>query len=428
MPLLTLIAHCVTLMCLLCMSAFFSGTETAFYSLDSIQRKRISREQDGSRGRTVLSLLGSRKSQLLNTILLGNTMVNVAAAALAASVMENLIPGERGLVLSMLIMTFLILVAGEIAPKTWAFGHNSSWALRSAPVVRLLVRVLRPLTALLSLVSRAARRISGTTLPARSLKATELVSLVELGKAEGVLGAEAAVTAALLSLEDRQCREAMVPRSAVSVVRTDWERQRMIEFLRGSPYSRIPVLHGPGESVPGYLEAAEVLLCCAADDTSHPGDGDIPVPVHGMLFFPENASLDVVLEKLRDSGEPMGAVVDEYGDWVGIVTLSDILTLAVFHGLRKDGDLPEGVARRGTSYVVPASIRLEVLSSLLGIDLDAEYAESCGGLLEEVTGRVPDTGERINLPGVHFLVLGSDGRRLGSIEVRRSTQGDEVES
>lgn len=429
MPPSSLITGLLPLAGLLLASAFFSGTETAFFSLDSVKKRRLSaRAESSRRAGTVLRLLGDGKSRLLNTILLGNTVVNVAAAAVAARLMERLIPGESGLAVSMIVMTFLVLVVGEIAPKTWAFGNNLSWALRSAPVIDLVVTVMRPVTTLLSLVSRAAGAVSGASAAERSMEGTELISLVELGRAEGLLGAEAAVTASLLSLDRRQCREAMVPRSGASVVRTDWSRARVIEFLRSSSYSRFPVLHGPEETVLGYLDAAEVLI----EDHRHrlhrghgrPGGGDDEeeppgIVIHDMLFFPENAPLDVVLAGLRSSGEKMGAVVDEYGDWVGIITLSDILTLAVFQGLRRVGDLPDGVSRRGASYVVPASINLGVLSTLLGVELSAEHAESCGGLLEEVTGRVPATGERILHSGVHFLVLTSDGRRLGRVEVRR---------
>ncbi|MBN1434703.1 HlyC/CorC family transporter [Candidatus Fermentibacterales bacterium] len=413
------------LVVLLLLSAFFSGTETAFFSLDAVQRNRIASAgpegRKASRGRLVTGLLESRQNRLLSTILFGNTVVNVAASALAALFMEQLLPGESGLLLSMLLMTFLILVIGEIAPKTFAYGRSEAFALAVAPVVGGLVTLLKPVSWLLERVWWVARALHGGGRRRRrraTLACEELVSLVELGRMEGLLGAEAAVTASLLSLEDRQCREAMVPRSSVHAVRSEWSRERVEETLRNSPYSRLPVLSGPGESVTGYLNAGEVLLGT--------GSGEEPseLLLHEMLFFPENASLDSVMRRLRARGESLAAVVDEYGDWVGLVTLADILTLAVFKQLRREGELPEGVARRGEAFVVPASIRLEDLSGLLGVELHADYAESCGGLLEESTGRIPERGEKVVLQGCQFSVLGRERRSLGQIEVRLLTDSD----
>jgi len=143
--------------------------------------------------------------------------------------------------------------------------------------------------------------------------------------------------------------------------------------------------------------------------------------VFEMPCFPENAPLDRVLEVMRSSGG-MGAVFDEYGDWTGVITVGDILDFAVFHAMSGRRDLPEGVHRRGVGFVIPGTLRVEVLERLLDADIDPEYAETCGGFLEEVTGRIPAPGEVVEHSGLRMTVLANDGPRVESIMVERTVE------
>ena len=136
-----------------------------------------------------------------------------------------------------------------------------------------------------------------------------------------------------------------------------------------------------------------------------------------VLYFPETARLNRVLEKLRAAGGGISAVVDEYGDWTGIVSVSDILERAIFAGT-PSLSLPEGVSRRGDSLVVPGDLPVDVLASLLEADyLQSEYAESCGGFLQEITGRLPEKGEVVVYLDISFKVLETRGKAVSLVLV-----------
>ncbi len=342
---------------------------------------------------------------MLSTVLFGNTLVNVAASAVATVIVADLIPGSLGLGLAVLMTTFLLLVFGEITPKTFAVANAESWARRTSGIMEVLITITSPVSATLSCMSRFAARLTRTTDSGDDLSSSEILSLMELGQTEGVLGVEASVTVAFLSLNEKQCDQAMVPRSSAVVLRSDWDRKRMNSEIRSAEFTRFPILEGTGEKVLGYVDAREFLT----------GSGELLV--HDIEGFPETAPLGIVLEHLRKSGSGIGAVFDEYGDWTGIITTEDILETVVYRKLGDGMGLPPGVLRKNGGFEVPASIRLDSLSDLLERDIPAEFAETAGGLIEEVTGRIPVVGEQLEVCGCRFIVLKAEGPRLIRLSV-----------
>lgn len=352
----------------------------------------------------------ARPDRLLSSILLGNTLVNVAAASVASMLVSDLVPGGLGLGISVVGMTFVLLVFGEITPKVLSAAHSPAVALRVVPLVGPIVTATAPVSALLARVSGLVLRRSGAGHDQRPLSESEMISLLELGHREGVLGTEALVTVSLLSLGERQCREAMVPRSGVTAVRTGWSRERVAGTIASTGYSRYPLLGGARDGVLGFVESRDVLASGGAG----------PVPVYSMESFPENAPLDSVLSRLRSGRAPIGAVFDEYGDWAGMVTVEDILDYAVFHAIAGIKELPEGVHRRGRGFLVRGDLKVDVLSRLLGVRLAPRFADTCAGLLEELTGRIPAQGEIIRGEGLVMFVAEASGPRIEQILVRRA--------
>jgi len=387
------------------LSAFFSGTETAFFSLNRIQRRRLESDR---RGRRVLRML-EHPDLLLSTILLGNTVVNVVASALAAMLVAEHLGGSLGMGVSVLGMTFVLLVVGEISPKTLAVHHAETWTRRASAPLSRLIAMSRPLTRALSrLGSLPLRHVSHQPASDDSLDRSEVVSLVELGRIEGVLGEEARPTLALMNLDHISCKNAMIPRNDAVIVRTEWPASRVVAAIRETSHTRYPVVDGPEEKMIGYVMARDVLA-----------PGRDTVAVHAIPGFPETVSARRVLKGLRRTGAEIGAVFDEYGDWSGIVTVDDVLEIALFQGVAEEGELPPGVVRRAGRLDVPGSLGLEALSRLTGVDLRAQYATTCAGFLEEVSGRIPAVGERIAAQGLVFSVREADGRRVLRVRVTR---------
>ena len=159
----------------------------------------------------------------------------------------------------------------------------------------------------------------------------------------------------------------------------------------------------------GYVMARDILSATAEE----------PVRLRALPAFPETASARRVLKGLREIGAEIGAVFDEYGDWSGIITVDDLLEIALFQGMAEEGELPPGVVRRADRLDVPGTLGIEALSSLTGVDLSTQYATTCAGLLEEETGRIPEVGERIALRGLVFRVRQVDGPRILRVSVMR---------
>ncbi len=399
------------LVILLVLSAFFSGSETACFSLDRVQKRRLGRT---AAGRRVLKLL-SAPERLLSAILLGNTLVNVTASALAASITADCLPGKSGLSLFLAVTstTFLLLVFGEISPKTIAVSMAEKWASGSSTALSVFMKLVSPLVSLLSGFSRRVVSLLGGSKTEETLSREEVIALVELGRTEGLIGSEGWATLNLLTLNEHDCTDVMKPRSEVAVLRTGWSRERFMETMKNTGYTRYPVLDGPMEKVVGYVDSREFMLC---------GESD-PLPLHPLPSFPEQASLDSVLSGLRNVDEEMGAVFDEYGDWAGIITVHDILDFCLFRPSDSPGSLPPGVTVEGKWLEIPANMNLALFSQLAGRKVEARFAETCGGLLMEATGRIPEEGEEIEVDGLLFRVVEKEGPRLRKLRVRLRTTG-----
>lgn len=360
----------------------------------------------------------STPEKLLSALLFGNTVVNVVASALAVSIAADLFPDNTGLSLAMSVtaMTFILLVFGEISPKTLAVSHAGKWASQSSAVMLVYLRICAPVASVLSRVSKYIARLSGVSHPGETLSHEEIIALVELGQSEGLLGLEAGATLNLLTLEESQCTHVMKPRSDVAVLRTGWTRERFTEIMESTGYTRYPVLDGQVEKVLGYVDSREYLL----------SDEEDSLALHTLPSFHENARLETVLRGLRDSDEEAGIVFDEYGDWTGFITSRDIIDSILLSPAKEKGFLPDGVTVKDGWIEIPASMKLITLSELLRKDIRAKRAETCAGLLMEVTGRIPEEGEEICTSGYLFRIVSKSGPGLERLEVRfdrkRSTQ------
>jgi CBS domain containing-hemolysin-like protein len=330
---------------------------------------------------------------------MGNTLVNVAAGAISASIAREILPGALGFGLGVLVMTFLLLVIGEITPKTFARYNNEKWVVLAAPV-------LAPITFLAAPLARVLEGVSLKTESRSHLNRDEIIALVEMARGDGVVGEEALVAGSLLSLGDRRCQSVMVPRREATVMRKEWSLATMQNEARANPYMKYPLVEGPGEEVKGMIHVRDLL-----------GAGELLV--RDALFFPETAPLDETLRELLANRGTLGVVVDEYGDWSGIVTESDVLAKAVFGST--GAQLPAGVTRRRDGFLVPAGLSLASLGRMVGETPESRWAESCGGLVEEISGRIPATGECFRNGNLEFRIESSSGRRVNHILVRRVT-------
>ncbi len=369
------------------LSAFFSGTETACFSLSQLQKQRMS---SSPKGRRALKLLAD-PGVLLTSILLGNTFVNVAASSLAAGITSTLIKGPLGLIAGVFIMTFLLLVLGEITPKTLARNKNRQWLEFSVPFLYFMLRLFSPVARFLKYPADVANKIIPGKDNSDGYRSSELNVLMQMAKADGLLGDEVATAKAILDLDERYCISAMVPREKACFFMSDLTIDEMKAIAFANTHTVYPYIQVETGLMTGVVNIKDLL-------------GRNHFTVRNVPFFPESARLSRVLIELYKSNSGIGSVVDEYGDWTGIISIEDILHRAVF-AVSPKNRLPESVSRSGDGFLIPADLPIDSLNELLGLEVKSKYAESCGGLLQEITGELPQLYDVVLAERVSFKVM-----------------------
>jgi len=391
----------VLLLLLIGMSAYFSAAETALFSLRLPQLQTL-RQRGGRAARAVLTLL-EHPRRLLATVLMGNTIVNVLVAVVAAGVFVAWFGPERGPALATLGVTLVVLVFGEILPKTLAVGAPLGLARFLAPSLRVVQTLLHPL------VHGAVRLTDGLTstldrrVPRRdeALSENEIKMLVTMGWEQGVVGVrEKEFIHNVFHLNDRLVKDIMTPRTRVFAVDIDAATEDVRPAIAHAGFSRVPVSEGATENLVGYVEVSDLLWG---------GDGVDPRTLRelrrDLRYYPETLRVGQLLLEMRRTGEEIAAVVDEHGALAGIVSLEDAAEQVVgeivdLHDLERFRvtDLPDG------DLLVSAQMEIDVFNSLVGADLDDTDVETLGGLVSKRLGRIPRVGEWVELGGLRLTV------------------------
>lgn len=404
------------LLILLFGSAFFSAAETALFSLRP-QQLEILRAARTRAARAVLRLL-DEPGRLLATILVANTTVNLALSVLAAGAFVGWLGEERGLFLGTLGMTVVVLVVGEIIPKTVAVGRSAGMAVRLAVPLQMAHRTLLPVTKVLAgIADGAAGALSHWIRPREAaLNEDEIKTLVTMGWEQGVVGRrEKEFIHNVFELDDRQVREILTPRSRVFSVPLTARAADVRTEVRRAGYSRVPVHSGTPENLVGYVETCDLLWGRAEPDPRLVQELRRELP-----FYPETKRVGELLAEMRAGAPEIAAVIDEHGDFAGLVTLEDAVEQVVgeifdLHDL----DRMRFTGLPGGEMLVVAQMEIPVFNELLGVHLQDERAETIGGFVINRLGRIPAVHDTLDSHGLHFAVEKAAPNRVIQLRVRR---------
>ena len=410
---------------LLLFSAFFSGSETA---LTSLSRSRVHRLAEGGdmRARMVNLLLDGRE-RLLGTILVGNNLVNILASVLATGVLLQLV-GQAGLIYATLIMTLLVVVFAEILPKTWAIGNAERVALRVAPLLRLLVWTMTPITKALQIVVYGCMVLLRLQ-PGRGgelLSAYEdLRGAIDLHHREGkVVKAERDMLGGILDLPEMTVGEVMVHRKNMFMVDADLDSSEIFNQVITSPHTRVPLWCGEPENVIGILHVRDLLKAVAAKQ-GNIAALDIPAIIRQPWFVPETTDLDQQLRAFLQSKGHFACVVDEYGALMGLITLEDILE-EIVGDIADEHDLPPKGMRSLTdgSVITDGQVAIRDLNRALDWNLPDEEANTIAGLVIHEAHMIPEAGRAFTFHGFRFVILERRRNQLISIHVTPPPPGE----
>jgi putative hemolysin len=411
----------ILVLVLLGLSGFFSSAETALFSLKLHQLQRL-RTRHTHAGAAVLALL-EHPRRLLATILVGNTTVNLVLSILAAGLFVNWFGPERGSIVATLVITIVLLVFGEIAPKTLAVGRPLWLATRVAPPLTFVQRLLTPATSGAVRLSDALSEAMERRVQPRdeALTEEEIKTLVTMGWEQGVVGArEKEFIHNVFHLDDRQVQDIVTPRSRVFAIDQDDEVASVRGAVREAGFSRVPVYASTPENLVGYVEVTDLLWGKSEPDTRRVRD--LRRDLH---FYPETKRVGQLLSDMREAGQEIAGVVDEHGDFAGIVSLEDAVEQVVGEIFdQHDLDRFRFTSLTEGEVLVTAQMEIAVFNELLDAHLEDPEAETIGGYVVNRMRKIPREGESFEAQGLRFTVEQAAPNRVVKLRVQRRLPGE----
>ncbi len=414
MPDASIIIQIIILIILLLLSGFFSGSETALVSVNKLRIRKLAEEQ--VKGAVAANNLLQRPNRMLATILLGNNLINVLAAAIATNLAIAFF-GSTGIGIATGVMTLLILIFGEITPKGYATVNAEKVAMRVAGPISVLCRVLSPVVWVVTILTRRLINLVGGDpgIVAPFVTEEEIKFLVEIGEEEGVIEKdEKEMIEGVFEFAETTAKEVMVPRIDIRRLDAEETLSAALEHLLSTGHSRTPVIEGSIDNIIGILYTKDLLKYLKE------GKKDIPVKdiIREAHFVPESKPLDELMKEMREKKIQMAIVVDEYGGTAGLVTLEDLLEEIVGEIL-DEHDVEEVGIRplEDGSYVVDARMDIDEINASLGLNLPSEEFDSIGGLLFNLLGKIPVVGDRVEVNGVELIVEKMRIRRITRIRI-----------
>ena len=403
---------------LLVLSAFFSGSETALTAASRPVMYHM--EQSGNRRASLVNRLRDDNQRLIGAILLGNNLVNILASSLATSILIQTF-GEAGIAYATLGMTLLVLVFAEVLPKTYAIYTADKSALAVAPIINAIVIVSSPFVHAINAVAGGALRLFGidiTTVQDDQVSETELRGAIDLHDGEEkVVRHERAMLRSVLDLDDVQVAEIMTHRKDVSAIDADTPAAELVKQVVESPFTRIPIWRDNDDNIVGVLHAKALLrrMWAHSDITE---SLNIDQLAADPWFIPEQTPLFDQLEAFRERREHFALVVDEYGSFLGVVTLEDILEEIVGNIDDEHDDQVSGVTPQSDgSFLVDGRITIRDLNREFEWGLPDEIAATVAGLLLHEARRIPDVGQRFLFYGFRFDILERRGHQITRVRI-----------
>ena len=388
------ILQAICLVLLLVGSAFFSSAETALTTVNRIQIQLLA-EEDNKKAKRVEMIL-DQSSKMLSAILIGNNIVNISASALATTLTISVF-GNAYVGLATGILTLLVLVLGEITPKSLASIFSLQLSLAYSGFIWMLMRVLTPVIFVVEAIRTGILKLMGVDPNAKGNRITEdeLKTLVDVGLEEGAIeNDEFEMITNVFSLDDSLAKDIMIPRIDMSFLHVDASYDEVIELYRETSYTRFPIYSETRDTIIGTINVKDLLL--------YPKDE--PFHIRKILREPhftfEHKEVGTLLMEMQEGGISLVIVLDEYGATSGMITMEDILEEIVGE-IRDEYDKDETDAiiemKPGREYLIDGSTNLTDVNDALKIDLESEEYDSIGGYIIEKLDRLPKSGETIQL-------------------------------
>ena len=411
----------VALVILVGFSAFFSASETAFSSLNQIRLK--SRAEDGDASAARVLAMAEKYDKLLSTILIGNNIVNIAAASIGTILFTQMLGAERGATVSTIVLTIIVLIFGEVTPKSLAKEMPEKVATAVSPFLVLLMALMTPLTWLFTQWKKLLGHFvhSGE---ADTITEGELMTMVSEAENDGELtDRESELIRSAIEFDDVEVEEILTPRVDVVAVEDDIPLEELAQTFAESGYSRLPVYHGTIDNIIGVVHEKDFYIARLKKATKI---DDLVVPT---LYTTGSTQISQLLRTLREQHHHLAVVVDEYGGTEGIITLEDILEELVGEIWDEHDEVTEDFRKQSDgSWLVSGSASVDDLYEELDLPEEEDIdSNTVNGLVQEKTCHLPKVGDRFTLGEYDGVVTRTAKRRVTEVRLTPAAPAEDAE-
>jgi len=407
----------VAIIVLLLLSAFFSGSETA---LTAASRVRMhSHEKEGNERARLVNRIRDKKDRMIGALLLGNNLVNILASALATSVLIKLF-GEAGVVYATLVMTMLVLIFAEVLPKTYALHYAEPMAMRIAPIMRVVILVFAPVTEMVTWIVRRVLRLFGIDISKVGAGShLELLrGAIDMHEGpEEETQEQRAMLLSILDLADVDVEDIMIHRKSVEMIHSEQKMEDIIQDVLKSPYTRLPVWKDNPDNIIGVIHAKLLLQEMNSND-GKAGKIELENIMMEPRFVPESTSLYEQLQAFRENREHFAVVVDEYGAFMGVVTLEDILEEIVGE-IDDEHDIAFAGVRilNNRQFLVDGTVTIRDLNREYDWGLPDEEYSTIAGLILYESQTIPEVGQSFMFHDFRFDIVRRQRHQITKIRI-----------
>ncbi|WP_213818947.1 HlyC/CorC family transporter [Garciella nitratireducens] len=395
---------------LVCMSAYFSATETAFSSLNRIRIKNLA-SNGNKKAKSTLDLV-ENYDMVLSTILIGNNIINILSTSLATLFFTNIF-GKMGVTISTIVMTILVLIFGEISPKSLAKEIPESLAMFSTPFLKFFITILKPINYIFGLWKELLYRFVNINNDEK-ITEDELLTIIDEAQNEGGINEqEGELIRSAIEFNDLDVRDVLTPRVDVVAINIEDDNDQIDSLFTESGYSRLPVYKESIDNIIGVLHEKNFNIYLKKG-----AKGSLVNILKPVIFVTPTMKISRLLKLLQQYKTHMAIVTDEYGGTVGIVTLEDILEELVGEIWDEHDEIIEEFVKIGENeYRISCSANIDKMFDLFGIDRDYDANTVSGFVIQEL-GKIPEQGDHFIYENLDITVTKTDGRRVLEIHVK----------
>ena len=403
----------IVLIILLVLSGFFSMSETALMALSKIRIRHM--VEEGVKGAKLVEKLTEDPNKLLGAILIGNNIVNILASSLATTLFVDMV-GASGVGIATAVMTVLVLIFGEITPKSIAKQKSEEVSIKVSKPINIIVKILKPFIGIFSFISSLFIRLLGGDPKATEpfITEEELRTMVGVSEEEGVLeDVEKEMIFNVFDFADSQAKDVMVQRVDIVAVDTEATYEEVLEVIKTEQFSRIPVYNQTIDDIVGVLYVKDLIIAGQNKEGFKVSDY-MREPYYTFEF----KKIKELFNEMKKTRNHLSVVLDEYGGTVGIVTIEDLIE-EVFGDIEDEYDDydKEIEVVKEDEYIVDGSAKLDDISELIGVNMESEEFDSVGGLIIGELGRFPDNKEEVTLNKIRFVVEEVDKNRIKKVRI-----------